>query len=197
LINCLHHDVDPVNRGAAATALGKIGAPGAVPALIDCLYHDGDSLNRAAAATALASIGAHEAVPALAACLSDKADEVRSSAATALGRIVTEKTVAIVADAISALAQALNLRTEAARVIGAGSFLRAAFRSGNPEVAQRFVEGFVSGIDNGEEAFLPHRIALNFLRSNRDLMILSRQPPEMREAVELLISLFDQNGKGD
>jgi len=141
--------------------------------------------------------GGDAGVLTLIASLKDEADNVRGSTAAASGRNAINGAVAGVVNAIPDLAQALNLRADGTRVIDAGFFLRAAFRSGNLEVVQAFVEGFVSGIDNGEEAFLPHRIALDFLRSNRDLTILSRQSPEMREAVELLVSTFDQKEKGD
>ncbi len=195
LIACLSDRADIV-CGSAATALGRIGASEAVPGLIACLSDSADSV-RGSAATALGKIGASEAVPGLIACLSDRAVVVRGSAAAALGRVMTSKAVVAVASAIPSLATAFNTQAEATRTAGAEFFLRAAFHSGNLEVVRAFVEGLVSGIDDGEETFLPHRIALDFLRSKRDPMILSRQPPEMREAVELLVSIFDQSGKGD
>jgi HEAT repeat protein/DNA-binding MarR family transcriptional regulator len=195
LIACLSDQADNV-RGSAATALGSIGASEAVPSLIVSLGDKAHNV-RGSAATALGRIGASVAVPALITSLSDKASDVRGSAAVALGYLITRRTIATVIDAVSALARALNLRKEEARVAGTESFLRAAFSSGNLGVAEAFVEGFVSEIDNGAEVLLPHRIALDLLRSNKDPMILLRQPPEMREAVELLVSIFDQNGKGD
>ncbi|HPO17156.1 MAG TPA: hypothetical protein PLI09_27220 [Candidatus Hydrogenedentes bacterium] len=41
------------------------------------------------------------------------------------------------------------------------------------------------------EYFTPHLIALNFLESNRDPSIIERQHPEVREAVLLLVELYD------
>jgi hypothetical protein len=58
------------------------------------------------------------------------------------------------------------------------------------------VKEFASQFESSEEVFLPHRIALEFLHSDRDPVILHRRPPEMREAVELLVSVFDQKEKG-
>jgi hypothetical protein len=179
-------------RGSAERALGTLGASAAVPALIEAL-RDEDSNVRGTAAMALGRIGASETVPALVDSLQYDGNSVnRAIAATALGCIGAPEAITAVVSAIPELIQGFLAQPPSSRVAGGRFFLRAAFRSGNLEVVQAFVEGFVSGIDNGEEAFMPHRVALDFLRNHRDPMILSRQPPEMREAVELLVSLFDQ-----
>jgi hypothetical protein len=73
-------------RQGAATALGQIGDPEAVPHLITALSDSDDSV-RQGAATALGRIGDPEAVPHLITALSDSDDSVRQGAATALGRI--------------------------------------------------------------------------------------------------------------
>jgi HEAT repeat protein len=190
LVESLHDNADGV-RASAVEALGRIGHSDAVLSLIESLDDKADGV-RANAALALARIGASEAVLALTRALRDRSHTVRGCAATALGRIATAESIAAVIDVIPDLVRILRTQPAYARIGVAGFFLRAAFRSGNLEVVRAFVEGFVSGIANGEEAFLPHRIALDFLRSKRDPIILSRQPPEMREAVELLVSLFGQ-----
>lgn len=191
LIACLNDDAHNV-RCSAAAALGRIGAPEAVPGLVACLKDEAEVVRRSAA-IALGRIGAPEAVPGLIDCLRYDADASRRGvAATALGRIGTPEAIAGVINAIPDLARALSIQSVPMCIAGAGFLLRAAFRSGNLEVVQAFVERLLSGVDNSEVALLPHRIALDFLRSNRDPLILSRQAPEMREAVELLVSVFDQ-----
>ncbi len=72
-------------RRAAAEALGKIGDPQALPALIEALK-DKDSGVREVAAGALREIGP-QALPALIEALKDKDSEVRRAAAEALGKI--------------------------------------------------------------------------------------------------------------
>jgi HEAT repeat protein len=67
-------------------ALGKLGDPQAVPALIQALG-DSDSAVRAAAAEALGAIGDPQAVPALIQALGDSDCDVRRAAAEALGKL--------------------------------------------------------------------------------------------------------------
>jgi vesicle coat complex subunit len=196
LIEILSQDGDKANRGAAATALGNIGASAAVPALIEVLHDEAKDV-RGSAATALGNIGRPEAVPALIEALHDEANGVRGSAATALGRIGTGEALTAVVDAIPNLIEGLRAEPETTRIQLAGLLLRAAFRSGNLIVIQEFLKEFVSQFEDGEEIFLPYRIALDFLHSDREPAILQRRPPEMREAVELLVSIFDEGQKSD
>jgi HEAT repeat protein/DNA-binding MarR family transcriptional regulator len=192
LTACLSDEANRV-RGSAAMALGRIGAPEATSTLMEHMHQEANPITRGAFAVALGKSGtSEEAVLGLVGCLNDEAENVRHSVTTALVRTTARNAVVAGAEVVTCLAHALNTRSENTRIANAGLFLRAAFRSGNLAVVRAFVEGFVSGIDNGKEAFLPHCVALDFLWSNRDPLILSRQPPEMREAVELLVSLFDQ-----
>ena len=80
-------------RSKAAEALGILGGPEALPALLEALVDEQPSV-RAAAAKGLAELGAHdgenvrrEAVPALLQALSDGEWTVRSAAADALGAL--------------------------------------------------------------------------------------------------------------
>ncbi len=79
-------------RWNAAVALGKIGTPEAVPALIAALGNS-DSSVRWKAAEALEEIGTPEAVAALIAALGDSDSSVRWKAAEALGKIGTLDTL--------------------------------------------------------------------------------------------------------
>jgi hypothetical protein len=73
-----------------AKALGTIGNPEAVAALIQALNHE-DSSVRGSAAKALGEIGNPEAVAALIQALNDEDDSVRGSAAEALGNIASSE----------------------------------------------------------------------------------------------------------
>jgi HEAT repeat protein len=106
-------------RRAAAEALGKLGDPQAVPALIGALGEWGDLWSenvRRAAAEALGKLGDPQAVPALIQALGDSDWDVRRAAAEALAKIGTP--------AVPALIQALgdsdwDVRRAAAEALGA------------------------------------------------------------------------------
>ena len=99
LLAQLHHDSGSKRR-EAATDLGSLGDPAAVPALKDAL-DDEDSSVRSEAASALGFIGEPAAVGALSDALDDVDPSVRWSAAQALGFIADPA-------AVPALSEALN-----------------------------------------------------------------------------------------
>jgi HEAT repeat protein len=74
-------------RRAAAEALGKIGDPQAVPALMEALK-DRDEDVRKAVAEALGEIGDPQAVPALLETLKDEDEDVRWAATMALWKLL-------------------------------------------------------------------------------------------------------------
>ncbi len=78
-------DIPSALKRALAEALGEIGDPRAIPALVGALKDENERVRRAAA-VALGRIGA-PAVPALIGALKDADREVRRAAAEALGRI--------------------------------------------------------------------------------------------------------------
>jgi len=77
---------DPVKRYEAAVELGKLGDPGAIPALIEALS-DEDKYVTYWAASSLGDLKAKEAVPALVENLSSPDEITRYWAAIALGKI--------------------------------------------------------------------------------------------------------------
>ena len=79
-----------VVRGAAATALGRIGWVRSTDPLSRVLAHSTDPLLRRAAAEALGRIGDPSALPALTAGLASPAAEVRRTCAAALSRLGAE-----------------------------------------------------------------------------------------------------------
>ena len=86
LVRALEEGTQPSQRGAAAQALGEIGAPSAVPALLRALAH-ADTEVRVRAAVALGQIGDAGAVPALAASLGAGVHVVDRAVAEALARL--------------------------------------------------------------------------------------------------------------
>ena len=86
LIVVLRTAVKPVERGAAATALGALGDRNAVQPLCDALKDD-DASVRGSAATALGALGDRSAVRPLCDTLKDDDPHTRGAAATALGAL--------------------------------------------------------------------------------------------------------------
>jgi HEAT repeat protein len=166
-----------------------------VPALLEALRQDRDRVNRGSAATALGRIGSAEGVPALIEALSDEASEVRGSAAAALGRIGTEQAISAVLDSVPDLLEALGRGGHEQLSVAANVILRPAFRSGNLQLVTELIQRVELHLAESRDMVLPHRVAADYLLSNRDQTILRRQHPEVREAVELLVAAFDE-GEG-
>ncbi len=94
LVDALRNDVDREVRKAAAYALGLVGDPSAVGALLETLEDASEHPEtRGMAAEALASIGDPSAVAPLVEALGDPAVEVRFWAAFALGELADEAAI--------------------------------------------------------------------------------------------------------
>ncbi|WP_049924956.1 HEAT repeat domain-containing protein [Halopiger goleimassiliensis] len=119
----------PEFRMLAAAALGRIGDPAAVPALV-AVFDDHDVRVRAEAVEACGEIGDPRCIEPLANRLDDDQDRVRREAASALAAIGTEA-------ARRALAPAVRSNTESVRVIAVGEL--GAF--GNLEPLPLLIEG--------------------------------------------------------
>jgi len=89
----LEHDKDPVNRGAAALALGFVGSDASLQPLIQALKSDLPMVGIEAAA-ALGRLGKSEAVDALCEALRSPDPNVRANALLALGQLGGEKAFA-------------------------------------------------------------------------------------------------------
>ncbi|MBM4049996.1 MAG: HEAT repeat domain-containing protein, partial [Planctomycetes bacterium] len=190
LLECLKDEADNV-RGSAATALGRIGSTEAVPALLACLKDEANNV-RGSAATALGRIGSAEAAPGLLACLKDEDRIVRGSAATALARIGTPQAMSGLLDATPTLLDAWTEQGERRLAWGVNLLLRSAFSSGDLGIARALLENVCRHAPDGEALCVPHKVALDYLAGNRATTVLERQHPEVREAAELLVSLFDE-----
>ena len=94
--NALRSDV-PELRMAAASALGQLGEPSAVPKLVNALDDDNPNV-RVRACAALAQLDHPKAVPPLMNRLSDPHNEVRREAAVALASIGTDQALAALLD---------------------------------------------------------------------------------------------------
>ena len=82
LLRVITHPM-PIVRASAAEALGTLGNPAALPALLTALSDENETVRRAAAA-ALDTLGDPDALPALITALSDENETVRRAAASAL-----------------------------------------------------------------------------------------------------------------
>ncbi len=213
-------------RGSAATALGRIADPRAVEPLIRAL-DDQANIVRGGAATALGHIADARAAEPLIRALDDQANNVRGSAATALGHIADARAVEPLIRALdnqannvrgsaaaalghfadeirgSEIRKALRVLVESS-TNGGGSrlhrvlqtFLRALFRSADLESIRESIREAVM-VSTHEGFWRPYEIAAEYLSSERDPAILEQQHPEMREAVLLLVGLFDESAQAD
>lgn len=98
LIWMLERDKDPVNRSAAALALGAVGGDRSMKALITVLEADIPMVAMEAAAS-LGRLGGSEAIEPLCAALISADSNVRANACTALGRFGGEKALSCLRDA--------------------------------------------------------------------------------------------------
>ncbi len=220
LIHALDDQANNV-RGSAATALGRIAGPSAVEPLMRALDDQANNV-RGSAATALGRIADPSAVEPLIRVLDDPANNVRGSAAAALGRIADPRAVGQLihtlddaasnvrrsaaialgcfADKLSGPAIRKTLRvliessTSQARLSlrqVVQILLRTLFRTADLDSIRESLRE-VEGASRLEDVWRPHGIALNYLSSGRDPAILEQQQPEMREAVMLLVGLYDE-----
>ena len=187
LLHCLQ-DPDPANRGSAATALGRIGAPQAVDALLRCLQ-DSDPAVRGSAATALGRIGAPRAVEPLTRLLQDLDVGVRRTAGIALTHLASEHPDPNLIQVIAGAFRTLVPAPSSLRVFIARTLLRCAFRSKHLQTIRNNIELVSSELGNSGGMWAPYEAALRYLESNCDPAVLAQQNPEMREAIELLVSV--------
>lgn len=120
LLSHLQKEKSPGVRRAVAEALGKLGDPRAVPALIEVLKHDNKKVRRAAA-EALGIIGSREAVPALIQALGINRGwrdaGVPEAAAEALGKLGAPEAVPALVEALRE--ETLSIQIAAAKALGA------------------------------------------------------------------------------
>ncbi len=190
LIDCLHDEAHNV-RGSAATALGLIGSEQAVQSIIECLYDEANNV-RGSAATALGRISSEQAVQPLIECLHDKAYDVRGSALAALGRIASAIPIPELVPVIKILVEQLieGSRQQLESIIRI--LVRSAFRSANLEMIAEVIHVLTSILSDSDVICTPYLAAHEYLKSDRNPAILERQHPEMREAIQLLVELFDK-----
>lgn len=98
LLSILAYDKDPVNRSAAALALGFVGEDASIKPLIMILETDVPMVAMEAAAS-LGRLGRPEAIEALCASLKNADSNVRANACTALGYLGGEKARSCLTDA--------------------------------------------------------------------------------------------------
>jgi hypothetical protein len=109
-----------------------------------------------------------------------------------LGRIASEKPIPDLARVIGALIEEMadELRERAVSVVR--MLLRSAFRSANLEMIRDAIDVVASRLSDSEALCAPYVAALEYLQSGRDPAVMERQHPEMREAVQLLVDVFDE-----
>lgn len=99
LIWILDHDKDPVNRGAAALALGFVSKDEGISALITSLKTDVPMVAMEAAAS-LGRLGISKAIGPLCEAIRNPDENVRANACTALGTLGGEIAISCLKDAV-------------------------------------------------------------------------------------------------
>jgi HEAT repeat protein len=183
-------DADVFPRSCAAAALGRIGSQAAVQPLIECLTDKAEEV-RASAAVSLGYLGAKEAIKPLTVLLLEDKAAPRRSAATALVRIAAEEPIPELLSVASVIIQHLQDRPKDQVAAVIHNLLRAGFGTGNLDVVDNVLRLISAQHLLAEVALRPYMIAHDYLLSSKDPSILERQHQEMREAVELIVSMFD------
>ena len=178
-------------RGSAATALGIIGSEKAVEPLIRAL-NDAANDVRGSAATALGRIGSEKSVEPLIKALSDKAQDARNSASMALTRIAVEKQISNLDKVIEKIFEHLKEVKQEIVYSVTRNLLKAAFGSADLKAISNALESARRYLNLDKFFYIPYEIAFEYLRSEREPAIMERQHPEMRDAVQLLVNLFDK-----
>jgi HEAT repeat protein len=178
-------------RGSAANALGRIRSEKAVEPLIIALSDEAADV-RGSAANALGRIRSEKAVEPLIIALSDKAHDVRISARIALIHIAAEVAISQLDKVIDKIFEHLNNVEEEYLPSITRKLFRAAFRSADLKIIGAALESAKKYMDLSELFYLPYEIAFEYIEANGDPAILDRQHPEMRDAVQLLIDLYQE-----
>ncbi len=72
------------------------------------------------------------------------------------------------------------------------AYFKTAFSSGNLAKVREAIESAKINLKYNDMFFIPYNTALKYLESDRDPAIIERQHPEMRDAVQLLVKVYDE-----
>jgi len=178
-------------RGSAATALGVIGSEKAVDHLINALDDEANDV-RGSAANALGKIGSEKAVDQLVDTLNDDNIHVQNSVIIALVRILAEINVSNFEKVIRRIIEHLNKISEKVEPIIIRNIFKIVFATSNMKMIRYVVESIKAWPEFDDTFYNPYTIALEYLDSDRDPAIIERQHPEMRDAIQLLVELFNE-----
>jgi len=177
-------------RQHCATALGKIGSEKAVNPLITALQDEASNV-RGSAATALGRIGSEKAVDPLITALQDEASNVRGSATLAIGHIASERPLVNLRKVMGRISELMGKESIIlSQVVRA--YFKTAFSSGKLAKVREAIESAKINLKYNDMFFIPYNTALKYLESDRDPAIIERQHPEMRDAVQLLVKVYDE-----
>ncbi len=180
-------------REHCVRALGLLRSFEAVPTLLNCLQDEASNV-RGRAATALGRLGAEQAVLPLIEVLRDEASDVRGSSAAALGRVASETYIPNLPRVMSLLIEEMKTEHGELPLAILRTFMRSAFHFAELDSIESAIDVVISSWLPGAEIWCkPYSIALEYLQSDRKPAILEQQHPEMREAVQLLVDVFDEN----
>lgn len=181
-------------RGSAATALGRIGSEKAVELLIKTLQDEANDV-RGSAASALGRIGSEKAIEPLIKALQDEARNVRGSAILALERFTTEMRIFHLDKVIDKIMENLTSGPGKINPSVVRYLIKAAYQSADLEIISSAIESAKKYLELDDFFYLPYEIAFDYIKSNYDPAVIDRQHPEMRDAVQLLVGIFQKGEK--
>ena len=72
------------------------------------------------------------------------------------------------------------------------ALLRSCLRANNPKLLDELLAQIADHLPGTAIFCLPYKVAAEYLRSDRNPAVLERQHPEMREAAQLVIEVFEK-----
>ncbi len=179
-------------RGSAATSLGLIGSVDAVEPLINSL-NDSSGHIRANAVDALGKIATDRSMEALFDQLSsEKVKSMKQKIRKAITEAIAVRTEKKMPSLIQKLADLPGEKPENAVTILQNA-LRILLARQNLTAFKNLLRSIRKNVDLPLAAFLPYKIFSNYISAERDPFILERQHPEMRDAVNMLVKLYDSD----
>jgi predicted transcriptional regulator len=194
IIEILENSSDHWRCQYCITATGFLKYLSAVPVLLKYLENTRNNV-RGSAATALGNIGSEKAVEPLTNLLQDKDPVTRGSAGIALLRIAAEAPVSNLEQVIDQIFRHLKESEPQAVTYILRFFLRRTFHFADMKIIHSALDSAKTYFNPGESFYSPYEIALAYIESNKNTTILERQHPEMRDAIQLLVNLFEENAK--
>ncbi len=122
----------------------------------------------------------------------DEAEKFLGGPATVLDKSGSESPIFFLEKIIEDIVQSSGDESPGIMSAVLRKFLKVAFRSSDLKRIEEVIESIRAHSKLNNNFFYPYTIALEYLESDRDPGVIERQQPEMRDAVELLVAIYDE-----